>query len=189
VLAFLQSRLRGESKFTREEVIEALYRGLLDRDPEPPGLAAQLAALEAGAPLHQVVYGIGHSREYFEMWLRGGDPPALATEAWRAATRHPNEAHIYFLHIMKTGGTALVEGLSALAGDRFCLTQIFLDHMVALPPVVLESAALVAGHLGIEAREFLPAGTVTATALRDPLGRVLSHYAHILVDPALRPET
>jgi len=189
MLAFLQSRRRREPTFTPEEVVEALYRGLLDRGPEPPGLAAQLAALEAGAPLHKVVYGIGHSREYFEMWLRGGDPPALATEAWRAAARHPGEAHIYFLHIMKTGGTALVEGLSSLAGDRFCLTQIFLDHLVALPPVVLESAALVAGHLGVEAREMLPDDTLTATALRDPLDRVLSHYAHVLVDPALGSET
>jgi hypothetical protein len=54
--------------------------------------------------------------------------------------------------------------------------------------VVLERASLVAGHLGLEALEYLPDGTVTAAFIRNPVERVLSHYAHVRRDPALSGE-
>ncbi|HET6811215.1 MAG TPA: hypothetical protein VFH50_09420 [Acidimicrobiales bacterium] len=175
--------------FTREEVIDALYRGLLDRPVEAPGLRHHLELLDRGNGLDSVVYGIGHSREYFETWLRAGDLPALVANVWRSRDEHRDEPPIFLLHIMKTGGTALAETLRAVAGNRFCLTQVFLDHVVALPSVVLEQSSLVAGHLGIEGLDLLPKGTVAATVIRDPVERVLSHYAHVLADPALGAET
>ena len=175
--------------FTREEVIDALYRGLLDRPAEASGLRFHLELLERGSGLDAVVYGIGHSREYFETWLRAGDLPALVANVWRSRHEHRDEPPIFLLHIMKTGGTALSESLRLVAGNRFCLTQVFLDHVVALPSVVLEQSSLVAGHLGIEGLDLLPEGTVSATVIRDPFERVLSHYAHVLADPALGSET
>jgi hypothetical protein len=178
----------GGGPFSREEVIDALYRGLLDRPVEPPGLEHHLELLDGGSGLDAVVYGIGHSREYFETWLRAGDLPALLANVWRSRDEHRDEPTIYLLHIMKTGGTSLAESLRAVAGNRFCLTQVFLDHVVALPSMVLEKSSLVAGHLGIEALDLLPHGTVSATVIRDPFERVLSHYAHVLADPALTSE-
>jgi hypothetical protein len=175
--------------FTPEEVIDALYRGLLDRPVEPPGLRHHLQLLDRGSGLDAVVYGIGHSREYFETWVRAGDLPALLANVWRSRDEHRDEPPIFLLHIMKTGGTALAESLRAVAGNRFCLTQVFLDHVVALPSVVLEQSSLVAGHLGIEGLDLLPDGTVAATVIRDPFERVLSHYSHVLADPALGSET
>ena len=175
--------------FTREEVIDALYRGLLDRPAEASGLRFHLELLDRGSGLDAVVYGIGHSREYFETWLRAGDLPALVANVWRGREEHRDEPPIFLLHIMKTGGTALAESLRLVAENRFCLTQVFLDHLVALPSVVLEQSSLVAGHLGIEALDLLPEGTVSATVIRDPFERVLSHYAHVLADPALGWET
>ena len=176
-------------RFTREEVIDALYRGLLDRPAESSGLKHHLRMLEGGSGLDAVVYGIGHSREYFETWVRAGDLPAFVANVWRSREEHRDEPPIYLLHIMKTGGTALAESLRLVAGNRFCLTQVFLDHVVALPSVVLERSSLVAGHLGIEGLDLLPEGTVSATVIRDPFERVLSHYAHVLADPALGSET
>jgi len=182
-------RLRRGRSYRAAEVIDALYQGLLDRPAEPAGLAFQASRLEEGLPLAEIVYGIGHSREYFEKWLRGGDLPALTHQLWASADAHVGEPPIYLLHIMKTGGTALVDGLTAVADGRFCLHQVFLDHLVAMPEVVLERASLVAGHLGMEALDYLPPEVVTATVIRNPVERVLSHYAHVLRDPALSGET
>ena len=178
-----------DGRYSPEEVVDALYRGLLDRPVEPPGLQHHLELLQGGSGLDAVVYGIGHSREYFETWLRAGDLPALVANAWRSRAAHRDEPAIFLLHIMKTGGTALAESMRAVAGHRFCLTQMFYDHVVALPRVVLELSSFVAGHLGVEAVDLLPEGTVSATVIRDPFERVLSHYAHVLADPALTHET
>ena len=178
---------RGPS-FTAAEVVDALYRGLLDRPAEDAGLAFQTARLHEGVPLAEIVHGVGHSREYFETWLRGGDLPALMEQLWRGSERRRVERPIYLLHIMKTGGTALVEGLTSVAADRFCVHQTFLDHLVAMPELVRQRASLISGHLGMEAVELLPDDVLTATIIRNPLERVLSHYFHVLRDPALRSQ-
>lgn len=186
----LRPRSRGGGRgFSPEEVIDALYRGLLDRPVEPQGLDHHLGLLAEGHGLDTVVYGIGHSREYFETWMRAGDLPALVANAWRSRAERPNEPTLFLLHIMKTGGTTLLDALRSVAGNRFCVTQVFQDQLVALPPVVVQLASLVSGHLGAEALELLPAGTVSATVIRDPIERVLSHYAHVLSDPAIQVES
>src|SRR5581483_6569347 len=71
--------------FTAEKVVDSLYRGLLDRPAEAAGLAFQSSRLYEGVSLAEIVHGVGHSREYFETWLRGGDLPALMEEVWRGA--------------------------------------------------------------------------------------------------------
>jgi hypothetical protein len=182
-------RLGRRRVFTAEEVVDALYRGLLDRPAESTGLAFQTARLYEGVGLAEIVHGVGHSREYFETWLRGGDLPALMEELWRGAEQRRSERPIYLMHIMKTGGTALVEGLTAVADGRFCVHQTFLDHLVAMPELVRRGASLVSGHLGMEAVELLPTDLITSTVIRNPVERVLSHYSHVLRDPALQTQT
>ncbi|HZU75061.1 MAG TPA: DUF4214 domain-containing protein [Acidimicrobiales bacterium] len=174
--------------FTDAEVVSALYGGLLDRAPDPLGLAHNLGLLEAGTDLTSLVRGMRRSPEVSAAFLRSADLAEVGPNLWRGRVRRTSEPLVYFCHIMKTGGTALVEAMAAVAGDRFCLTQIFLDHLVLIPSVVLRQASLVSGHLGMEALELLPADTVTVTVLRDPLERTLSHYAHVLADPALSGE-
>ncbi|MHB1446668.1 MAG: hypothetical protein ACYCZV_13575 [Acidimicrobiales bacterium] len=175
--------------FTAHEVIDALYRGLLDRPAERAGLEHHLRLLSEGRNLVDLAEGISHSREYFESWLRSGNLPKLAANLWRGEPYRRAEPLIYFLHLMKTGGTALTDGMVKAAGDRFCVTQIFLDQLVVLPSLVLERSSLIAGHLGLEALDLLPDDTVTATIIREPLERTLSHYAHVKADPALATET
>jgi hypothetical protein len=55
---------------------------------------------------------------------------------------------IYVLHVMKTGGTSLIEGLRSILAPGPCLTEIFLDDFVSIPRSTLEQMSLVAGHLG-----------------------------------------
>jgi hypothetical protein len=170
---------------TAPTVIDALFRGLLHRPAGTEGIEHYERELARGVPLEDVVHSIGHSHEYFEGWLRGEDLPTMLSTAWAGSRRRRGEPPIYFNHIMKTGGTSLVDGLTSLAGGRFCLTAIFIDHLVGLPRPLFDMASLVAGHLGPMPLELMPPDTVTATLIRDPVDRVLSHYTHVLVDPAL----
>lgn len=179
----------SEGAFSPEEVIEALYRGLLDRYPDPEGLAHNVGLLRTGIDLPSMVHGFRHSAEASAGFLRSTELARLGMVLWSGAELRRQEPLIYFCHIMKTAGTALVDAIVAAAGPRFCLTQIFLDHLVAMPSLVLNQAGFVSGHLGLEALDYLPPGTVTVTVLRDPLERTLSHYAHVRADPALVRET
>jgi hypothetical protein len=96
---------------------------------------------------------------------------------------------VFVLHIMKTGGTSLVDGLRRLVAPRGFLTDIFLDDLVSVPPYVLEQVALIAGHLGYEARQLVPPRFTTCVVLRDPVERTLSHYAHLRRDPTVTGES
>jgi hypothetical protein len=179
---------QGRVTFTAPEVVEALYRGLLDRYPDPRGLRDNTDILETGADLWSLVHGIRHSPEASLGLLRSSDLAHLGRALWEGREQRRREPPLYFCHIMKTAGTSLVEAMTAVAGRRFCLTQIFLDHFVAIPELVLSQASLVSGHLGMEVLEYLPPETVTVSVLRDPVERTLSHYAHVLADPALAVE-
>lgn len=177
-------------RYSANRLVNDLYWALLDRGPDPEGRRWQVAQLlDHGLSPEDLAHGIAHSGEYFETWLRGGDLPQLAAVAWPGSRLRTGEPAVHLLHIMKTGGTALVAGLRKAAGDRFCLSQVFLDHLVALPRLLVDSAALVSGHFGLEALELLPGDRVSATVIRQPLERVLSHYSHVRVDPALAAET
>jgi len=134
-------------------------------------LARHTAALENGASAADVAAALWSSQE-----------------AGRQAVAPLEGPPVFVLHIMKTGGTSLVEGLRALASPRPCLTGIFLDELVLLPRYVLERVSLVAGHLGYEARAFLPAGFVTCVVLREPVERTLSHYGHLRRNPEVLAE-
>ena len=174
------------------EVVTGLYRGLLGREPDEAGLAHQMAALrEEGMELRDLVHGLRWSTESGLRWLRGPAPrrgPAVCASA-AARRARGEEAPVYFLHIMKTAGTSLVNALGAVAGERLCLTQMFLDYLPFVPEPVLAGAALVAGHLGYGVVPLLAPGTRVVTVIREPLSRVLSHYSHLRRDPAVVHQT
>ena len=174
------------------EIVSGLYRGLLGRAPDEEGLAHQLAALrDGGLALRDLVHGLRWSTESGLLWLRGPAPrrgPAVRA-SFRTRADRGGEAPVYFLHIMKTAGTSLVNALGAVAGERLCLTQMFLDYLPFVPEPVLTGAALVAGHLGYAAVPLLARGTRVVTVIREPVSRVLSHYSHLRRDPAVVDQT
>jgi hypothetical protein len=174
------------------EIVTGLYRGLLGRAPDEDGLAHQLAALGEGPlELRDLVHGMRWSTESGLRWLRGPAPrrgPAVAASA-RGRRDRGGEAPVYFLHIMKTAGTSLVNALGAVAAERLCLTQMFLDYMPFVPEPVLTGAGLVAGHLGYAVVPLLAPETRVVTVIREPVSRVLSHYSHLRRDPAVVDQT
>ncbi len=80
---------------------------------------------------------------------------------------------------MKVGGTSLSHTLAEWAGPDRAHVHVFLDDLLSAPPEVLSRLAVVAGHIPFEALELIPQVGSTATVLRDPVARTLSHYREL----------
>jgi hypothetical protein len=106
--------------------------------------------------------------------------------------KRENAAPLYFMHIMKTGGTALTTALARLCADANggpSVTEIFLDQFVAHDRARWGEVGFVTGHLPWEARVLLPPATRTLTVLRDPVDRTLSHYWQLSINPEVTAES
>lgn len=180
---------RRQQGYSAAYIVAELFRGLLGREPDPQGLSFLTDRLEEGNAPSAALRSLLQSEEFQQSLLRSDVLPGLREALWaEAQTVARKTPPVYFLHIMRTGGTALSTGLRDLLGHRRCLTDIFMDHLVALPPYVFEHASLVAGHLSYEAVEVLPPGFAVVTVLRDPVERTLSHYAKVRQDPEVLAE-
>jgi hypothetical protein len=101
-------------------------------------------------------------------------------------------APLYFMHIMKTGGTSLTTGLSHLCGVANAgtsLTDVVLDDFVKRDPRRWNGVGYVSGHLPWEVRELLPRATRSVTVIREPVARSLSHYWQLSVTPEVIAES
>ena len=160
--------------------VTAAYLGIFLRPPDPGGLAHHLSLLRAGTPRDEVLARMVESTEAARHLVYSPGLRGLAQEMWLQRQQvDPSVRPIYFLHIMKTGGTALNQSLAALVGPWPRLSDLFLDHLVCLPRPLLAQAILIAGHLPLEAVELLPAGGALCTVIREPVDRTLSHLAHL----------
>jgi len=113
---------------------------------------------------------------------------AVRRSLWAALNGTPLvEPPLYVLHIMKTGGTSLVDGLRPGLAPPVPDGDLS-GRLVSVPRYVLENVPLVTGHLGYEARKLLPPRFVTCVVLRDPVERTLSHYAHLQRNPEVIAE-
>jgi hypothetical protein len=95
-------------------------------------------------------------------------------------------SRLFFIHIMKTGGTTLLYNLMAQFGpgefypdpetdvDRVAAyTQ--LSYLRALPPERVRVIRAYAGHFPFLATQLIPGEFVTMTLLRDPIDRTISY--------------
>jgi hypothetical protein len=182
------TRMDDEVIFSASEFVTALYRGLLGRDPDPEGMAHALQRLQDPASRPEgLVRDLVVSEEGRAVAWR--TTAGLADAIWEASAGQPRQGPpLYFLHIMKTGGTALASALRRLLPPNLALPHLLLDHLVVLPPSILTSVRLVAGHLTYEATELLPAGLPVCTVIRDPVERTLSHFHHLRNDPTVMAE-
>lgn len=89
-----------------------------------------------------------------------------------------------FLHIPKTAGTSLNHLLaSRFRPDHVCPAHLW-SQLLELPREKLYEYRLFHGHFYYYLRDYLGRPLVTFTFLRDPFDRSLSHYEHVLRDPA-----
>lgn len=151
-----------------EELVGAIYRGLLGREPDSVGLAAYVSQFQDSKDLAEVVAGIGHSRERTRKLKEQQEwpHPALSYEArtW------------VFLHVQKTAGTSLQNMLV----EAFGSSNVYREHADVLhlhSPAELSMYSLFAGHFNHDSLAFIPRRKLSIfTLVREPKQRLLSLY-------------
>ncbi|MCU1374384.1 MAG: hypothetical protein JWO68_1670 [Actinomycetia bacterium] len=161
--------------------MDAAYRALLDREPDPTGRAHYIRGLRTGGMTREgVIRQLGESDECARLGLQR---PGLQIHTRRfadsAAAVPAGIRPVCFLHTMKCGGTALTHGLSTLADPWPRMIEVWVDQLVCMPRPLLERTMLITGHLPYPVIELLPAATVLLTVVREPVARTLSHLAHL----------
>jgi hypothetical protein len=150
-----------------EELVGALYRGLLGREPDTRGLRAYAEKLRTTRNLPALVASLANSQE-------------RATSARAKQWAHPSASYDedtwVFLHVQKTAGTSLQNMLVETFGEA----QVYREHGDALylhSPAELSSYALFAGHFTHDSLSFIPRRKVNVfTFVREPKERLLSLY-------------
>ncbi len=168
-----------------EEFVAAAFGAALKRPADAEALRVHVGLLRSGRSREEVLTGIVDSTEAARHLVYSPGVRSLAQEFWERR-RHagPDVRPIYFLHIMKTGGTSVAQALAGIASAWPRLGDLLLDHLVCLPRPLVNQALLVSGHLPYEAVELLPPGGALCTIVRDPVDRTLSHHAHLNADLA-----
>lgn len=151
-----------------EELVAAVYRGLLSREPDKVGLAGHVAVFKTTGNLTDVVAAIGKSQER-ERKLRTDQElphPALSYDhrTW------------VFLHVEKTAGTSLQNMLV----DSFGARNVYREHADVLYlhcPAELSQYSVFAGHFNHDSLAFIPRRTLNIfTFVREPRERLISLY-------------
>ena len=151
-----------------EEIVTAIYRALLKRDPDGAGLEGHAAQLKAPDDLEALISAIGNSRERDTMLRKDGD--------WPHPARSYNETTWVFLHVEKTGGTSLQNMLL----QSFGAAHVYHEHDDSLhlhSPAELSLYSVFAGHFNYDSLAFIPRRELKAFAfVREPVERLLSLY-------------
>jgi hypothetical protein len=175
--------MRSRAEAVRLVVL--LYRLLLGREPDDGGLRHYVDQIRRGVDTEDVAGEIAQSEEASRRLLRSRALVQLGHSQWRDLLECREIPRLFFLHIMKTGGTALRRGLCRSLPPGLCLTDVLLDDLVVLPRHVLRGAIFITGHLPLESLEVL---APDVAVLRDPVERTISHYWHLSRQASVRQE-
>lgn len=150
-----------------EELVGALYRGLLGREPDTAGLRAYTAKLRATRNLPAVAASLANSQER---------SMSARSSQWPHPSASYDQATWVFLHVQKTAGTSLQNMLV----ETFGAELVYREHGDTLylhSPAELSSYALFAGHFTHDSLRYIPRRKVNVfTFVRAPKERLLSLY-------------
>ena len=151
-----------------EELIEAVYQGLLKRPPDGVGLSSYLEEFKSTRDLSRIVASIGSSqeRERLQRKERGLPHPSASYD----------QTTWVFLHIQKTAGTSLQNMLV----ESFGAKNVYREHADVLylhSPAELSLYSMFAGHFNYDSLAFIPRRRLSIfTFVREPKQRLLSLY-------------
>lgn len=151
-----------------EEIVTALFRGLLKREPDSYGLAGHVAQLRGTNDLAAVVSAIGGSRERELLFKKESE--------WPNPARSYDEPTWVFMHAEKTGGTSLQNMLL----QSFRPERVYHEHEDTLhlhSPAELSMYSVFAGHFNHDSLAFIPRHRLKVFMfVREPRQRLLSLY-------------
>jgi hypothetical protein len=178
VLRAARERLLGSS---HRSFVDAAYRALLWRTADEQGRDHYVRGLSRGEfSRFLVLRDIGQSPEAAKQVLFGPGIREHVAEFTAAGRSVPlGTRGVCFLHTMKTGGTALAHCLSVMCEPWPRILDVWIDQLLCMPQPVLSQVVLVTGHLPHGALEVLPPGMAACKVVREPVGRTLSHFAHL----------
>jgi hypothetical protein len=151
-----------------EEIVSALFRGLLKREPDSHGLAGHVKQFRSTNDLTAVVSAIGGSRERELLFKKESE--------WPHPGRSYDEATWVFMHAEKTGGTSLQNMLLQSFGPE----HVYNEHEDSLhlhSPAELSMYSVFAGHFNHDSLAFIPRRRLNVFMfVREPRQRLLSLY-------------
>jgi hypothetical protein len=150
------------------ELIGALYRGLLRREPDNVGLTAHVAEFKATRDLAGMASAIGRSGE--------GDRKLKRDEDWPHPKRSYDSTTWVFVHVEKTAGTSLQN----MIVESFGSESVYHEHDDTLflrCPAELSLYSVFAGHFNYDSLAFIPRRKLNVfTFVREPTQRLVSLY-------------
>jgi len=155
---------------TRPEIVQALYRAILGREPEAHGLEHASAELLSGPDVGALATSLLESAEYHERLRQ-----RLRARSSEISIRDLTEEKLVFLHLPKTGGTTLRHVLAqGFEPARICPEPFNrLQHYCAGE---LARYRLFSGHFDLPSTQLIPGPKAIVTMVREPTARLISLY-------------
>jgi hypothetical protein len=155
-----------------EDIVLAIYQGLLRRDADTTGLKEYSKSLVKTNNLTVVLAKILASKEFSDKFI----------QFWKESNQWPNPIHTYenptlvFLHIEKTAGTSLQN----MFLDSYNQKSVYHEHKDTLyrcSPSELSKYSVFLGHFNHDSLLFIPRKCLSVfTFVRRPKDRLYSLY-------------
>jgi hypothetical protein len=164
-------------------VVAAVFRTLTGRDPSAAERAELLERIKDGLDFDGLVDEVLSLPEVLEQTVRRGSDALRDLMEQQIRTEvplvGPAPTRVFFMHIMRTGGTSLSAALRQWVGPSGARVGIALDELVVTPRPQLARFRVLAGHIPHQALGITPGVFQTVTVLRDPVARTLSQYREL----------
>src|SRR5581483_4073633 len=150
------------------ELVRSTYLSLFGREPDPSGMATYSKMIAKPQDLTRIISHLLKSDEHHEHRIK-------TTRVPHPSVRY-DEPTLVFLHVEKTGGTALRNAI-ARAFDRDSIYQEHADTLHKRTPAELSQYSIFGGHFNHDSLAFIPRRKLTLVSfVREPAKRLVSLY-------------
>jgi len=149
------------------DLVKALYRGVLRREPAPVEIENLINALSDAGSIEHALKDMLSSHEFGVMTL-----PDVVNSYLTQTPDHP----VFFLHVPKTAGTSFRLALSDTMGVPAFLLYVRTSWLGFGKNATMDFWPLWAGHAGVSA---FPKSHRGITVFREARSRVLSHFRQL----------